>query len=188
MAFDWSGRSRGVTLAYSGSRAPLAGDTRGVTVIEFALISSVLIMLMTGIVELSLVMTAKNSIEAATNFSLRLSKTGFSDAGLTREETIMAELERRAGSIIDVDKVSYRRPITSSIRSANPSRGTMQTTTASRSPANSPTSISTANGIWTWVRSALVVQTTWSSIRSAIPGNCSPRSSARSLAMTASSR
>ena len=77
------------------------GDERGSTLIEFAMITMALVMLLGGIVEFSMIMLAKNSMEAATNISSRLGKTGFTDDGLSREDTILAEVERRTGAIID---------------------------------------------------------------------------------------
>ena len=80
-------------------------DQRGSTAVEFALIGGVLIFLVAGIVEFSLVMVVTNSLEAATSISSRVGKTGFADTGLSREETILAEIERRAGGLIDIDDV-----------------------------------------------------------------------------------
>ena len=80
-------------------------DETGSTLIEFAMISVALVTLLGGIVEFSMIMLAKNSMEAATNISSRLGKTGYADGGLTREETILAEVERRTGAIIDPEKL-----------------------------------------------------------------------------------
>lgn len=88
-----------------GRLRPFADDSRGTTAIEFGMISAALVTFIVGIVEFSLVMLAQNSLEAATNISSRLGKTGFTEGGLTREQTIIAELENRAGSIIDTDQV-----------------------------------------------------------------------------------
>lgn len=80
-------------------------DERGSTAVEFALIASVLIFIIAGIVEFSLVMVVNNSLEAATSISSRVGKTGFADTGQSREETILAEIENRAGGLIDIDDV-----------------------------------------------------------------------------------
>lgn len=82
------------------------GDESGSTLIEFAMISMALVTLLTGIIEFSMIMLAKNSMEAATNISSRLGKTGFTDNGLSREDTILAEVERRTGAIIDPQKLA----------------------------------------------------------------------------------
>ena len=93
--------ARGIGAA--GCVCRFAGDPRGTAAIEFGLISLVLITFIIGIVEFSLIMLAQNSLEAATNISSRLGKTGFTEDGLTREDTIIAELEDHAGAIFDTD-------------------------------------------------------------------------------------
>lgn len=85
----------------------LLRDDGGATAIEFALIALALIYFMVGIVEFSVAMTVGNSLEAATNMSSRLGKTGYVDeeAELTQEETIYEEIERRVGPLIDMEKL-----------------------------------------------------------------------------------
>jgi len=82
-------------------------DDRGTTAIEFALCALGLIYLMVAIIEFSMAMTVGNSLEAATNLSSRLGKTGFVDeeAQLSQEETIYEEVERRVGPMIDMSKL-----------------------------------------------------------------------------------
>lgn len=85
----------------------LLTDEGGTTAIEFALIALGLIYFMIGIVEFSIAMTVGNSLEAATNMSSRLGKTGYVDeeAQLTQEQTIYEEIERRVGPLIDMEKL-----------------------------------------------------------------------------------
>ena len=82
-------------------------DDSGTTAIEFAFIALGLVYLMVGIIEFAMAMTVGNSLEAATNLSSRLGKTGFVDeeAQLDQEETIMEEVERRVGPMIDIGKL-----------------------------------------------------------------------------------
>lgn len=82
-------------------------DETGTTAIEFAFIALGLVYLMLGIIEFALAMTVGNSLEAATNLSSRLGKTGYVDeeAQLTQEQTIMDEVERRVGPMIDMTKL-----------------------------------------------------------------------------------
>jgi Flp pilus assembly pilin Flp len=82
-------------------------DERGTTAIEFAVIGSALMFIIFGIVEFSAAMTVGNSLEAATNMSSRLGKTGYVDAEAqqTQEETILAEVERRVGPLIDMSRI-----------------------------------------------------------------------------------
>jgi hypothetical protein len=82
-------------------------NTRGTTAVEFAFVAIPVIYLMIGILEFSAAMAVSNSLEAATNLSSRLGKTGFVDegAGLDQSETIREEIERRVGPLIDMNKL-----------------------------------------------------------------------------------
>ncbi|HWA51033.1 MAG TPA: TadE/TadG family type IV pilus assembly protein [Dongiaceae bacterium] len=80
-------------------------DKSGATAIEFALVSLPVIYLMVGIVEFSVAMTVANSLEAATNLSSRLGKTGYVADQLTQKDTIRDEIERRVGPLIDMNKL-----------------------------------------------------------------------------------
>jgi Flp pilus assembly pilin Flp len=82
-------------------------DDSGTTAIEFAFIALGLVYLIVAIIEFSMAMTVGNSLEAATNLSSRLGKTGYVDvdAHLTQEQTIYAEIERRVGPMIDMEKL-----------------------------------------------------------------------------------
>jgi Flp pilus assembly pilin Flp len=85
----------------------LRKDERGTTAIEFGIVGLALIYFIVGIIEFSLTMTVGNSLEAATNMSSRLGKTGYTDeeAMLTQQETIYREIERRVGPLIDMEKL-----------------------------------------------------------------------------------
>lgn len=72
----------------------------GVTAIEFAVIAPVLLLLLLGIIEFSIIMMVYNVMEGATAISSRLGKTGFTGTGLTREQTILNSITARAGSLI----------------------------------------------------------------------------------------
>jgi len=82
-------------------------DDGGTTAIEFAFIALGLIYFIIGIIEFAMAMTVSNSLEAATNMSSRLGKTGFVDeeAHETQEQTIHDEVERRVGPLIDMSKL-----------------------------------------------------------------------------------
>lgn len=79
---------------------------RGVTSIEFVIIAPVMILLTFSILEFSMMMLVTNIMESATSLSSRLGKTGYSDAGLSREDTILASIERRAGVLIETDDLT----------------------------------------------------------------------------------
>lgn len=103
------GRPAGKPRAQSRWRRLLGlwRDTEGATAVEFVFVAIPVIYLMVGILEFSAAMTVSNSLEAATNLSSRLGKTGFVDtsSGLDQSETIRAEIERRVGPLIDMNKL-----------------------------------------------------------------------------------
>lgn len=73
---------------------------------EFAILAPVMILITFSILEFSMMMLVTNLMESATSISSRLGKTGFSASGLSREETILASIEERAGVLIDPDRLS----------------------------------------------------------------------------------
>jgi Flp pilus assembly protein TadG len=109
------GRKRRLTLRQ------LWRDEGGGTAIEFAFIALGLIFFMIGIVEFAMAMTVGNSLEAATNLSSRLGKTGYVDeeAQLDQEETIYAEIERRVGPMIDMGKLEITHEVYNDFTSLN---------------------------------------------------------------------
>jgi Flp pilus assembly pilin Flp len=80
-------------------------DDAGTTAIEFAFIALGLVYFMVGIIEFAMAMTVGNSLEAATNLSSRLGKTGYVEDEETQEQTILDEVERRVGPMIDMSKI-----------------------------------------------------------------------------------
>jgi Flp pilus assembly protein TadG len=81
-------------------------DERGATAVEFGVSGILLVYFITAIMEFSAMMTVSNSLEAATNLSSRLGKTGYVEDGSTQVETIRAEIERRVGPLIDMSELS----------------------------------------------------------------------------------
>lgn len=73
----------------------------GVTALEFAIVAPVFMLLLFGIVEFALIMMVYNVMEGATASSSRLGKTGYTAAGVTRQQTIINVITDRAGSLIN---------------------------------------------------------------------------------------
>ena len=96
-------------------------DEGGTTAIEFAFIALGLIYFMVGLIEFAMAMTVGNSLEAATNLSSRLGKTGYVDAEAqeTQEETIRDEIERRVGPLIDMGKLTITHQVYNDFTSLN---------------------------------------------------------------------
>jgi Flp pilus assembly pilin Flp len=83
-------------------------NQHGTTAIEFAFVAGPVIYLMVGVLEFAVAMTVANSLEAATNLSSRLGKTGYVADQLDQKQTIHDEIERRVGPLIDMDKLEIR--------------------------------------------------------------------------------
>jgi Flp pilus assembly protein TadG len=78
----------------------------GVTAVEFAVIAPVTMLLLCGIVEFAVIMMVYNVMEGATAVSSRLGKTGYTEAGLTRQKTILDAITNRAGTLLDPLKLT----------------------------------------------------------------------------------
>ncbi len=90
----------------TGSVKYFARAEDGVTAIEFAMVAPVLIILLMGIIEFSLMMTAYNVMESATTVSARLGATGFTTSGISRQQTILNSISDRAGAFVNVDNIT----------------------------------------------------------------------------------
>ncbi len=97
-------KARRLAGSFFGRRR-LAADASGVAALEFALVAPLLFLLILGVIEVSLLMLASNTLEAANNVTSRVGRTGYAATGLTREQTIRAEIERRAAPFLDPDLV-----------------------------------------------------------------------------------
>ena len=152
-------------------------DDAGTTAIEFAFIALGLVYFIVGIVEFAMAMTVGNSLEAATNLSSRLGKTGYVDeeAELSQEQTIMDEVERRVGPMIDMEKLEITHEVFNDFKSLtspdliNDINGDGDTEDAGKSGRTSMQTVSRTAAV------ALELLATSSSTRSPIPGRSSPR-------------
>lgn len=88
-------------------RKPLSlrRNVEGSAVIEFALITPLLFLLLAGIMEISMVMFTYSVLEGATNVGSRIGKTGFSSGGMTREQYILSEIQRLSYGLLDPTKI-----------------------------------------------------------------------------------
>lgn len=93
-------------FAFSPMPCRFRRDESGTAAIEFAVIAPVLLLIMFGIIEFSLAMFMQSVMEGATTLSSRLGKTGYSQQGISREDTIRAALNQRAGTFLDVDEIT----------------------------------------------------------------------------------
>lgn len=83
----------------------LLKNNDGVTAIEFALISPAFLLMVMGMIEFGVIMLAQNVMEGATFSASRLGKTGFVAENISREQTIYNEIEKRAGTMLDMTQL-----------------------------------------------------------------------------------
>lgn len=103
-----------VKLDLKNARA-VAGNTEGITSVEFALVSPVMILLMMGIVEFSLIMFTNAVMESATTFTARLGKTGYVAEGSSRQDQIIASIQNRTAGLLDPTHINITTKVYSSV-------------------------------------------------------------------------
>lgn len=87
------------------SKVPPLGQN-GSTLIEFSMIAPILMLLMMGTIELSLIMYANSIMEGAAFDASRRGKTGYVDQDVTREDTILNTLYERTEDLLDTSQIS----------------------------------------------------------------------------------
>ncbi|PZQ17829.1 MAG: hypothetical protein DI565_03595 [Ancylobacter novellus] len=83
-----------------------AHDDDGSTIIEFAFIAPVLMLLMMGVVELGLVMGGQAVLDNASFIASRTGKTGYADGDKSQAKTIAAAVQAAASSYLDPSKIT----------------------------------------------------------------------------------
>jgi Flp pilus assembly protein TadG len=78
----------------------------GVTTLEFAMISPVLIMFIMGIIEFSLIMFTFAVMESATGNTARLGKTGYIAPGTSRQQQLIDNVANRTAGLLDPARIT----------------------------------------------------------------------------------
>jgi len=84
----------------------LLKSNSGASALEFGMIAPVMLLFTMGIVEISLMMLTQNIMESATFTASRLGKTGYTEGGLTRQQTIINALKDSASGLLDTNQVT----------------------------------------------------------------------------------
>lgn len=79
-------------------------DLRGVSAVEFAIMAPVLIMTVTGILEVSMMLAVSSLIEGGLRDAARYGITGYVPAGSTREEEIKKIIGEATIGLVDMTK------------------------------------------------------------------------------------
>lgn len=80
-------------------------DAEGVTIVEFAFIGPVLMIIIMGIVEIGLMMGAQGMLDNVAFMASRVGKTGYSNSGSTQAATISAAVTKAASGYLDPSKI-----------------------------------------------------------------------------------
>jgi Flp pilus assembly protein TadG len=91
----------------------------GVTTLEFASLVPVLLLLIMGIVEFSLIMFTMSAMESATNLTSRLGKTGYTEPNGSRSEQIIADIKERTADLLDPEKITISPMVYSTLTNVN---------------------------------------------------------------------
>jgi Flp pilus assembly protein TadG len=92
---------------------------RGVTTLEFAFVAPVIMLIVMGVIEFSLIMFAMTAMESATTFTARTGKTGYATAGLSRQQTILNSIRNRTAGLLDPAKIIITTTIYPSFNNVN---------------------------------------------------------------------
>lgn len=82
----------------------LLRDDRGSSIVEFAMVSGIFVLLASAAVELGMIALVEGSLETAALSASRSGTTGSSDDGITREATILKIIADRTLGLVDIDR------------------------------------------------------------------------------------
>lgn len=125
-----------------------AGDRRGVTTVEFALISIVLIALIFGIVELALILLTQNALENAARIASRYGITGQVPAGMTRDQAILSVAKDQLPGVVDATKLALTTLVYGSFDSIGQPEPFTDTNANGKYDAGEPFTDVNGNGKW----------------------------------------
>jgi hypothetical protein len=80
-------------------------DQSGITAVEFAMVTPVLLLMVIGILEFTSIMFTMAVMESATNSTSRLGKTGYVAAGTTRQQQIIDSIATKTSGLLDPTKI-----------------------------------------------------------------------------------
>lgn len=95
-----------MTLIRSASSKRLVRDAGGATIVEFAFIAPVLMLLLAGVVELGLLMGGQAILDNAGFIASRTGKTGYAQKDKTQADAIAAAVQDAASGYLDPSKIS----------------------------------------------------------------------------------
>ena len=86
----------------------LASDRRGDAVVQFAMITPALLLLIVGSFEVAIMLFVSGTMESAVLAASRYGITGFTEDGVSREQRIREIIEERTLGFVDLDQAEIR--------------------------------------------------------------------------------
>jgi Flp pilus assembly protein TadG len=80
-------------------------ENGGVTSIEFAFIAPVVVLMMMGVIEFSMILFTTAVMESATSYTARLGKTGYTEGGSSRSDQITANIKSLTAGLLNPDDI-----------------------------------------------------------------------------------
>lgn len=78
----------------------------GIAALEFALIAPVVMLMLMGVIEFSMIGFVQSVMESATFNASRLGKTGYNTTGVSRTQTIINMINQRTAGLLDPTMIS----------------------------------------------------------------------------------
>lgn len=88
-----------------GRRRRLSAAADGAAMVEFAIVGPVFITMLAAIVEFSAIMFVQTLLEGSAREASRYGITGFTQAGISRDEQILELVDRHTLDLIDMDEL-----------------------------------------------------------------------------------
>lgn len=89
-----------------GPRKNVLGNNDGATAIEFAFIAPVMLLIMMGIIEFSLIMFTQAIMESATGNTARTGRTGYAVPGMSREQQLINSVATATSALLNPNHLS----------------------------------------------------------------------------------
>lgn len=121
----------------------------GVTVVEFAFIAPVFLLIVLGVIEFSMIMFTSTVMENATTSTARLGKTGYVSAGNTRQQEIIDNIVNKTAGLLDANDIDITTTVYSNFDVVGQPEPCINPSTAP-CPGTPGTNFVDTNGNGTW--------------------------------------
>ncbi len=121
---------------------------KGVSALEFALVAPIMLLTITGIIDLMLVMFVTALMEGGLRDASRLGRTGFQPAGTTREQAILDKIADATIGLVDINQAQVTTLMYEDFGSIGQPEEYTDTNGNSQYDAGEPWIDTNPNGVW----------------------------------------